>query len=82
MASVSGHNNGCRQCPSPWRGLTSHRDALRAYQVSLFSPKHYAPFFLVILGCFLKWVSSCVGPLRAGFNFFVNQLFWGYSPMF
>ena len=39
-----------------------------AYLVSLFSPKDFAPFFLVILGCFLRWVNLCMGPLRSGFS--------------
>ena len=50
-----------------WGGLSSHQDVPTAYQVSLFSPKDCAPFFLVILGCFQKWVDLCVGPSRAGF---------------
>ena len=74
---VLGHNKGCCQCLSPWRGLTSHWDAPRAYQVSIFLPKDLAPFFLVILGCFPKQGSLCVGLLRAGFFLLLSNSFLG-----
>ena len=34
-----------------WGGLTSHQDAARGYEVSLFLPKDCVLFFFVILGC-------------------------------
>ena len=65
------HNNRCCEFLSPWGSdpscLLTCSDAPRAYQVSLFSPNDYALFFLVILGCFPKWVNLCMGPLRANF---------------
>ena len=78
---ILGHKNGCHQCLSPWGGGPSHLmspwDVPRDYQVSLFSTKDCAPFFLVILRCFVKWVNLCVGPLKAGSSFsHVWQLFW------
>ena len=79
---VLGHNNDWNQCLSPWRGLTSHGEATRGYQVSLFSRKDCTPFFMVILACFLKQVDFCVGPCRADFfSNYVQWLFWVYSPL-
>ena len=63
-----------------WGGLTSHQDTPRAYQVSHFSPKDCALFFLAILGCFLKWVNLCMGPLRAGFFPLCLTAFLGVFP--
>ena len=52
----------------------------RAYQMSLFPLTDCVPFFLVILGCFLKWVNLCVGPLRAGFFLAYVYSFSGSIP--
>ena len=77
---VLGHNNGWHQSVSLWRGLTSHHDAPRAYQVSHLWPKDCSAFFMMILGCSPRQASLCIGPLRAEFFWFSSDSFSGGIP--
>ena len=49
--------------------------------MNLFS-KDCAPFFLVILDCFPRWVNLCMDALTVGFfSSYVQWLFWGHSQL-